>query len=261
MIPGMQFDFAIVGVGANPCSDNYCLDVSAGAAEHRSASFDMDFGDFITGTGLSMKDSLLPANAAMPEYTPLSQTVSPQDLFLDRTMTGSDSAVFTNLTTPSMYDGSPDALASYQASPMLAHDLHAGADSSWYSLFPDTTDHMASSVTQTTELELPRQPTPSPEPASPASPGPVPDILRSRLSSVAGVAKCRRAVKELSPIVVDSGDVKAFKRAKNTMAARKSRQKKRDVEEQLRYELAAMTAERDRWMHIAIQHGAPLPDV
>lgn len=87
------------------------------------------------------------------------------------------------------------------------------------------------------------------------------ELLRQRLSMTAGIAKStRRQPKILSPIEVDEGDERAIKRAKNTMAARKSRQKKKDEVTQLEAQLIEMMDERDYWKMLAIKHGAPIPD-
>ena len=56
----------------------------------------------------------------------------------------------------------------------------------------------------------------------------------------------------------DEEDDRAVKRARNTMAARKSRQKKRDIEDSLREALEEMTRQRDRWRMLAVKHGAPI---
>lgn len=243
-------------------SDDMLEYTVAGVTAVGSLDAGCHYDDFVTGAGMSLKASLLPTNVAMKSSTPLSLTVSPQDLMLD--YHAPESAAFTNLTTPSMYDGSPNDLGSYDASPMLSDGLKAPVES-WFSLFEGTTSSAVGPCTRhstgldvslenDTACHVPVTTAPAPLPTSST-----PDVLRARHSSTAGIAKCRRPTKDLSPILVDECDETAFKRAKNTMAARKSRQKKRDVEEQLRYELAAMTAERDRWMHVAIQHGAPLP--
>jgi len=130
----------------------------------------------------------------------------------------------------------------------------------WFTLFPDNAvvedsfQHTTDLVDPTESLEdipCPIKVTQSVERTSPP--------ILHRLASPSGVQKNRRTGKTLEPIEVEDLDPVSVKRAKNTMAARKSRQKKRDVEEQLRIELAAMTAERDRWMHAAIARGAPPP--
>ena len=216
----------------------------------------LDFSDFVSVT-LHGDDGFTRAND--PTASALTfDTVSPQDLFLDRTMSAPNSNVFTNLTTPSMYndslnDVSPDQLDSGDVSPMFETNDTAGG-CNWYPLF-DEDDSSAEALRMV-------QSTSSDSFTSLNLSGNLPDkddTLR-RLSVAAGIAKARRATRTLGPIDVDRDDSSAVKRAKNTMAARKSRQKKRDIEDCLRAALEVMTADRDRWMHIAIHHGAPVPD-
>ena len=196
-------------------------------------------------------------------------TISPHDIFMDHSAPNSNA--LTNLTTPSMYDGSPDDLDSFEASPLFIDSNNIG-HSQWPSLFendnglyaPAEINSSTESLEHTTSgvslaaVTMDRTISMSSSHSAPKS------IERTdpkhRLSLTSGVTKNRRTGRTLAPIEVEEGDSKALKRAKNTMAARKSRQKKRDIEESLRGELAEMTAERDRWMHIAIKYGAPLPD-
>jgi len=245
-------------------ADEMSLYTDAGFPAVGSLDAGCSYDEFSADAGMSRKASLIPIDLAMELSTPLSLTVSPQELMLDHN--AQESAVFTNLTTPSMYDGSPNGLGSYRPSPMLTDGLNAPTEV-WYPLFPQATSSAVESSTRYStgldvalEEDAARHVSPTATPAPPPTSS-VPAVLRARHSSTAGIPKCRRPTKDLSPILVDECDETAFKRAKNTMAARKSRQKKRDVEEQLRHELAAMTAERDRWMHVAIQHGAPLPEM
>lgn len=161
-----------------------------------------------------------------------------------------------------MYDGSP--CDSYNASPLFG--LDDGEGQSWPSLFPEyDTSRLSASATANspgaTQASMYNDDAPRQEQFSDLSA----DTRQhsesdTRPSLASDTIKNQRMRKDLPPIEVDKNDAKAMKRAKNTMAARKSRQKKRDVEESLRHELALMTAQRDRWMHIAISHGAPVPD-
>ena len=195
-------------------------------------------------------------------------TVSPNELFLDHSAPNSNA--LTNLTTPSMYDGSPDDLDSFEASPLF-YDSNNVGHAQWPSLFEHENATYASAdltsstesldkdhITNLTSVPMDRST------SSASLMGADKDIDRTdkrhRMSLTSGVTKNRRTGRSLAPIEVDEADVKAVKRAKNTMAARKSRQKKRDVEDQLRHDLDEMTAQRDRWMHIAIAHGAPIPE-
>jgi hypothetical protein len=190
----------------------------------------------------------------------LPQTVSPVDCLLSPDNVPG-SALFSDLTTPCLSNTSPDFSDNFDTSPMLA-STDAMPDN-WYPLFTDnevvddsfqhTTNFIDTTEEGLEDLSCSNKVTEIVEQVSPS-----PSILH-RLSSPSGVQKNRRTGKTLDPIEVEDLDPVSAKRAKNTMAARKSRQKKRDVEEQLRIELAAMTAERDRWMHAAIARGAPPP--
>ena len=228
----------------------------------------MDFNDFTPGNdgfGSADPSAFTPINGqGNSGVSP--NTVSPNDLFMD---SAPNSNALTNLTTPSMYDGSPDAFDSFDTSPFLNDTNHVGS-SHWPSLFEheDAQYAPAEMVSSSSTESLANQqgvnlasvskdrPVSS---ASMTSPQERPSTGH-RMSLSSGITKNRRTGRALPPIEVEEGDSKALKRAKNTMAARKSRQKKRDIEETLRQELAEMTAARDRWMHIAIKHGAPLPE-
>ena len=162
-----------------------------------------------------------------------------------------------------MYDGSPGD--TYDATPLFG--LEDGDGQSWPSLFAEF-DNSYSPANLSTEKEmssfesligLGNERHDGSAPSSTADMQPE-TVSHRRLSITSGVTKNQRTKKDLPPIEVDSKDAKALKRAKNTMAARKSRQKKRDVEETLRHELNLMTKQRDRWMHVAIAHGAPVPN-
>ena len=197
-------------------------------------------------------------------------TISPNDIFMDHSAPNSN--VMTNLTTPSMYDGSPDDLDSFENSPLFM-DTNGVTRNEWPSLFDNeyAPADMASSIesidkpihVNPASVSMARTVSASSVNSATnvdASERPDSSHTRHRLSLIAGVQKNKRTGRALPPIEVEEGDSKALKRAKNTMAARKSRQKKRDIEDSLRNDLAKMTAERDRWMHVAIAHGAPIPE-
>lgn len=202
-----------------------------------------------------------------PDFTQVNQgteskhTVSPQELFMDNS--APNSSTMTNLTSPSLYDGSPDDFSSYNASPLFSTDKDVGDSNHWPPLFSDELmyapanpsvslgDFDLEETTRATSVAMSRT-------TSTASAA---DKSEKRMSISAGVHKNKRTGRLLGPIEVDTDDTAAMKRAKNTMAARKSRQKKRDVEDGLRSELDEMKAQRDHWMHTAIRYGAPIPDM
>ncbi|EFR01603.1 cross-pathway control protein A [Nannizzia gypsea CBS 118893] len=192
---------------------------------------------------------------AFADATPL--TVSPQELLLDSSCPPSTS--MTDLSTPSFE--SPGTF-SHETSPLFstADDLAADHDG-WESLFPgdpltaleEATKVPAPIPTQpTVQPTLPQDtasatassspavrsrsfPTPSPRTSSRSS--------SNRPSSVSGVTKRTREKHPLPPIEVDPSDPVAVKRAKNTEAARKSRQRKVELQEALERRIEELEAE------------------
>lgn len=218
----------------------------------------LDFSLLLAGDDYQTS-SFTAVNDAAP-----SATVSPHDLFLDHELSAPNSNALTNLTTPSLYNDTPDL--SYDVSPAFGtNDMDMN---DWPPLFPDqhfgsaAVDNseppsMTSSITSLPNHSFDLTRTPSNSSTHPVKA----DVLRQRLSLTSGIHKSRRTLKDLSPIQPNTEDETAVKRARNTMAARKSRQKKRDVEDSLRDALEAMTAERDHWRLVAIKHGAPIPEL
>jgi len=72
-------------------------------------------------------------------------------------------------------------------------------------------------------------------------------------ASISGVSS-RRRDKPLPPIVVDDPhDTVAMKRARNTLAARKSRQRKTQRFDELEERIVELEKDRDHWKSIALQ--------
>ncbi|KAH7040303.1 uncharacterized protein B0I36DRAFT_310421 [Microdochium trichocladiopsis] len=186
-------------------------------------------------------------------------TVSPQDLFVRELPSAPGSTAFTNLTSPSLYNGSPD-FDGFDVSPNFGHtdfDLSAGSTDAWFPLFPQdsamTEAALAaidqSPIVQNLDVESASQPRRK-SGTSPTSAG------HGRHSSVSGV-NSRRRDKPLPPIVVDDpSDNIAMKRARNTLAARKSRERKAQKLEDLEDKIAKLEEERDHWKRIALSRGA-----
>jgi general control protein GCN4 len=193
------------------------------------------------------------------------RTVSPKDLFNDGGLSAPPSTAFTNLTSPDI--NSPLGLDSYDTSPMFgADDLNSGGGD-WFPLFGDATDAIntsfsAQSLERTVSTASNAQSSASSTTNSPV----ILDVNNRRKASVASPpmsayngVKSRRRKQPLPPISVDPGDKIALKRARNTLAARESRQRKLDhvsvlearVEE-LEAEKAAIAAEVAKWKAIAI---------
>ncbi|CAG8983641.1 hypothetical protein HYALB_00004072 [Hymenoscyphus albidus] len=183
-------------------------------------------------------------------------TVSPQDLVVrDSFASAPNSTAFTNLTSPSTYNDSPDYNENFEVSPFVADDKHVVMGDAWYPLFPQDNNDNQSKVPES--------------PLLPAEELQVAEHLRSNLtgrprsgtgsspigahSAISGV-NARKQNKPLPPIVVDDpNDTVAMKRARNTLAARKSRQRKNQKIEDMEDEIAKITAERDHWKAIALR--------
>lgn len=164
--------------------------------------------------------------------------VSPEQLFMDvNNMSAPNSEPLTCLTTPSSgFDASP-AYSDWNASPLFAAHDDAGQ---WPSLFPEATsvpvaELEQSPAVQPEELETAKKPT-----SRKSSTGTSPTV---RHSSVSGVSASRRRSKPLPPIHVnDAADEKSMKRARNTLAARKSRARRQNHIEELEQTVREMEA-------------------
>jgi len=175
-------------------------------------------------------------------------------------MSAPNSTAFTNLTSPSVYNASPEYADAYEVSPMYGgNDLDAGLSDPWFPLFPDA-GVSANVVDQSPVDQSPLEPNEELE---------VSDHLRShqrrrsgtspgsgKPSATAGVG-ARKRNQPLPPIVVeDPQDTIAIKRARNTLAARKSRQKKMERFDELEGEIEKLKEERDHWKSLALARSA-----
>jgi len=77
----------------------------------------------------------------------------------------------------------------------------------------------------------------------------------TRHSSVSGVNKPRRRKGPLPPIEVDPGDKTALKRARNTLAARDSRQRKLDHVNLLESRIADLEAREHQFKEVLATYG------
>lgn len=227
---------------------------------------DLDLDDFTAFEGGASTTAY--SSPALPTVFDLSSsvststnmgTVSPQDLLIHEPfMSAPNSTALTALTSPSIYNESPE-FADYDVSPSFGSgDFDAGSTDAWFPLFPQANPQAA--VSQK----------PSSVEDSPASKSDDLDGVEitsghqrrkssgtsPRHSSISGVGS-RRRDKPLPPIIVeDPSDVVAMKRARNTLAARKSRERKAARLEELEEKIAKLTAERDHWRNMALAHGA-----
>ncbi|EFQ33467.1 bZIP transcription factor [Colletotrichum graminicola] len=235
---------------------------------------DLDLEDF---TGFEGGASTTYSSPAMPSVFDLGGsaagasnlgTVSPQDLFIQEPfMSAPNSTALTALTSPSVYNESPEFNDSYNVSPNFGTgdfgtgDFDSGSGDSWFPLFPQE-PAPASKDTVADKQQLVEQ--------SPATNADDLEVVESssssghrksansspsgsaRHSSVAGV-NSRRRDKPLPPIIVeDPNDTIAMKRARNTLAARKSRERKAQRFEDLEEKIRKLEAERDHWKSIAL---------
>ncbi|KAM3077696.1 General control protein [Clarireedia jacksonii] len=180
-------------------------------------------------------------------------TVSPQDLFVRESFASApNSTAFTNLTSPSTYNDSPDLGNEYDLSPFVT-DAQVSGDA-WFPLFPQEDqvkqpepDHSPLQVEE--ELEVGQELRKSKDNRRRSGSGASPPS--GTLSATSGI---RKPPKELKPIIVDDpNDTVAMKRARNTLAARKSRQRKMQRFEELEEEIKKLTEERDHWKSIALR--------
>ena len=190
-----------------------------------STSLNDDLEDYTTSPLFTAEDLSFNAGSAVS-----STTVSPHDLSLTSDYHGSApaSAAMTNLTTPDMgVDMSPFD-QSYDTSPMFTANEEYTANPDWYSLFPDNdvpgtvAPSMERNVSQTSGTGSgSNSNSPMPNGKKPERPS-----ASHRHSLSTGVSKPRRRTGPMKEIVIDPSDKKAYKRAKNTLAARESRGRK-----------------------------------
>jgi hypothetical protein len=183
-------------------------------------------------------------------------TVSPQDLHVrDPFASAPNSTAFTNLTSPSTYNESPEYTDNFDVSPFVGNgDVEAIGDP-WYPLFPQDDQVEQPQVNQSPllpeeELEVSEQ-LRAANPRRRSGTGTSPPS--GTHSSVSGVSS-RKRDKPLPPIIVeDPNDTVAMKRARNTLAARKSRQRKMQRFDELEDRIAKLEEERDHWKNIALR--------
>ena len=216
-----------------------------------------DSADGLFDGSLDFGTQFEPVNGSAPVQTPNVQTVSPKDLMVD-SMSAPPSGAYTDLTTPgtSTYD-SPYMANSTETSPLFAEESFADDPDKWPSLFDPIEEetnkgpisHFAG-VSPSSAYVAPKMSrnASSPGRSSPRS------SHQGRHSLNSGVSKRRE--KPLPAITVeDPNDTVAVKRARNTMAARKSREKRMERTEQLIGQVTQLEAEVEHWKTIAIGMG------
>jgi len=188
-------------------------------------------------------------------------TVSPQDLLVQEPfMSAPNSTALTALTSPSLYGESPEFGDVYDVSPSFGSgDFDTGSTDAWFPLFPQANPRSEVSQKPVSAEQSPASKSDDLEIASALGhrrKSSTTSPTSSRPSSIAGVGS-RRRDKPLPPIIIeDPSDVVAMKRARNTLAARKSRERKAQRLDELEEKIAKLTAERDHWKNIALANGA-----
>jgi general control protein GCN4 len=242
---------------------------SATAITRDSQFADMDlFDEFTAFEGGASTQNAFPSAYSSPAVAPydvnanLSSssstnmgTVSPQDLLRDPFASAPNSTSFTNLTSPSTYNESPEYTDNFDVSPFVVNgELDSAlAGDPWYPLFPqeDQAEQPAdqSPLLPEEELEVSEHLRSNTRRRSGTASSPP----SGSHASVSGV-NSRKRDKPLPPIIVeDPNDTVAMKRARNTLAARKSRQRKMQRFEELEDEISKLKAERDHWKSIALR--------
>jgi len=201
-------------------------------------SLDANFGAGLDASGEFPWESTVANFTAINTGASSTQTVSPKDLFNDSLGSAPASTAFTNLTSPDINE-SPYMADSYECSPLFQDNHDLGADTTdWYSLFPDSTEKPSANPMERQHSNVSVSGQTSSSSNSPLvldtsnynrrkSSNPMSPTGHQRHSSVSGV-KPRRKKGPLPPIEVDPSDKTALKRARNTLAARDSRQRKLD---------------------------------
>ena len=185
------------------------------------------------------------------------QTVSPKDLMVD-TISAPPSGAFTDLTTPgTSYSNfeSPYMADSNETSPMFAEEAFGDDPDHWPSLF-DPVDEPMPNVSRFTQSPTTTNVAPKMS-RNASSPGQTSakSSTQGRHSFASGVAP-RRRDKPLPAITIeDPNDTVAVKRARNTLAARKSREKRQERTEALLSQVNMLEEEVEKWKNIALSMG------
>jgi general control protein GCN4 len=185
-------------------------------------------------------------------------TVSPKDLTMP---SAPNSSALTAYTSPSIFD-SP--LESFESSPLYGNadgDLSFGNE--WYPLFGGSGDDGSPPV-KPEDLIMPHSGHHRSSASIDVSPSQSPDMQRPSLSGAArkhsssngvtsGTKKRHSRRDSLAPIVVaDPADTIAIKRARNTMAARKSRARKEARVEELEKKVEELENQVEYWKNVAV---------
>ena len=191
--------------------------------------------------------------------SPEERTVSPKDLFTHNATSEPPSAAFTDLTTPatSILE-SPYMANSSAVSPLVFNNASFDENpDEWPSLFADTEELTNPTPCQPHYTASPQAVHVAPKMSRNDSQGQssTRSSHQGRHSFTSGVASKRRD-KPLPAITVeDPTDIVAVKRARNTLAARKSREKRVERTEALLTQVEELQSEVEHWKNIARSYG------
>ena len=226
---------------------------------------------------LTQVDSFDSLNDFAPSAKSSSQTVSPQEIMLDGLYLP-PSTTMTNLTTPETYvDDSPFQVDSTEASPLFDRQELDGGEASWPPLFEPPKGQpqeriVAQSMSRSSSSgDYKHSPaltnSSSPMTRTRSSPGQNGNKSNRQHSFTSAIRKRDKPLPDIK--VEDPNDTVALKRARNTMAARKSREKRVQRQEALEKQVEELTdmiqiiteekqataQERDHLKSIVLRHG------
>ena len=235
-------------------TDMVMQDLTRAAAPVSQAS--SSFDDLMTADFHTVNerfDNSMPYNSSF--------TVSPHDVLLD---SNPPSSVFSNLTTPE--NTLLESPQTYIKNSPYDREISDNSEH-WFPLFPtepeDQEPKTAVPVTASSPQKNPTSKHVAPAMSRTTSSGQLSSrgSHQGRMSASSGVSKARRT-QPLPPIIVDERDVIAVKRARNTLAARKSRKRRTENVEALEAHLAeskalneSLTLQVEIWKERALKSG------
>ncbi|KAI5808858.1 hypothetical protein DFH27DRAFT_242855 [Peziza echinospora] len=206
-----------------------------------------DLADWLQVGGGDGSEFSSPNFAHIHDPTINLSTISPQDIFNYHNST----PMSTSLMSPFLDDES-----SYETSPLFNGEQIVGGDDHWPSLFPDESPFEPSLDADIQDIlnsgldEIKNEGSSSPS-ASPTARS----SISGRKGSTTG-AGVRKRTAPLPPIVVDDmGDHVAVKRARNTLAARKSREKKVKKMEEMEIQIEELKQQVEHWKQLYQKQG------
>lgn len=217
-----------------------------------------ELNDWLQVTGAGSEFSS-PAFTHIHDPTINLNTVSPQDIFANLPNSTPMSATFMSpfLDDDSSFEGTPifgaDGISSAEDWPSLFPDENSGSVKVQESPFEASMDDFEiDKILSAADDNLTHA-------KSSVSPSASPTTSRSSLSGRKGSttgAGVRKRVAPLPPIVVDDiNDTVAVKRARNTLAARKSREKKVKKMEEMEIQIEELKAQVEYWKRACLMKG------